>query len=156
MISVTIPIRTVNELNAHGFWRERQRRAKSQRAIVAMKLRTCALVTGCALDSTMHEVKLTRIAPRTLDDDGAVASQKHVRDGAADWLGIDDNDPRVRWSYAQEKGAPRYYAVRIEVRAVETGAEELAEVLAVVEKRRVAAEKREHVKLAKRVGGRKR
>jgi len=38
-----------------------------------------------------------------------------LRDGVADYLGIDDRDPRVVWEYAQAKGEVREYAVLIEV-----------------------------------------
>ena len=33
--------------------------------------------------------------------------------GVADWLGINDNDPRVSWHYAQRKGAA--WGVEVEV-----------------------------------------
>jgi hypothetical protein len=60
-------------------------------------------------------VRLTRIAPRQLDDDNLRGSLKAARDGVADWLGVPDNDPRIRWDYAQEKGKPKTYAVRVDV-----------------------------------------
>lgn len=178
MISVTIPIRLVSEMNAREHWAKKASRVRSQRAIVTMKLRTCALtpawllsnpakMTASVLDSTMHEVTLTRIAPRPFDlHDNLRSSFKACVDSVASWLGLDDRDPRVRWSYAQEKGAPRYYAVRIEVRAVETGPVEWGLVMAIVESRRAAKEKRALApkkarprtvkKMAKRAGGRKR
>ena len=58
-------------------------------------------------------VTITRIGPRALDSDNLAASGKHVRDGVADALGVDDGDPRITWLYAQEKGP---YGVRIEIR----------------------------------------
>lgn len=58
---------------------------------------------------------LTRIAPRELDGDNLQSSLKACRDGVADWLGVDDRDPRVTWSYAQRRGAPHYYAVEVQV-----------------------------------------
>lgn len=33
----------------------------------------------------------------------------------ADWLGIDDGSPRIRWKYGQEKGKPGEYSARVEV-----------------------------------------
>ena len=60
-------------------------------------------------------VTLTRIAPRALDDDNLRGALKACRDGVADWLAIDDRDPRVRWEYAQRKGKPGQYAVAVEV-----------------------------------------
>jgi hypothetical protein len=63
-------------------------------------------------------VVLTRITPsaRGLDDDNLGSSFKAIRDEVAAWLGIDDRDPRVRWRCEQEKGAPKVWAVRIEIR----------------------------------------
>jgi len=62
-----------------------------------------------------HCVRLTRIAPRRLDDDGWQAAAKPIRDGIADWLGVVDNDPRFTWHYAQRRGRPREYAVEIDI-----------------------------------------
>jgi hypothetical protein len=50
-----------------------------------------------------------------LDSDNLQASFKNCRDAVADRMDIDDADPRVTWRYAQEKGAPKEYAVRIEI-----------------------------------------
>lgn len=50
-------------------------------------------------------VSITRIAPdEGIDDDNLGGACKHVRDGVADWLGVDDRDPRVRWHVASERG----------------------------------------------------
>lgn len=53
--------------------------------------------------------------PRFLDDDNLTASLKPVRDELADWLGVDDADPRVRWECGQVEshGTPGV-TVRIE------------------------------------------
>jgi hypothetical protein len=60
-------------------------------------------------------VKLTRVAPRALDDDNLRGALKSVRDGLASWLKVDDATPLVRWEYGQEKGEPE---VRVEVSSV--------------------------------------
>jgi hypothetical protein len=66
---------------------------------------------------------LVRVAPRSLDShDNLRSAMKGAVDGVADALGVDDRDPRVTWSYAQErppKGAPKAerYGLRIELRA---------------------------------------
>ena len=63
------------------------------------------------------KVTITRVAPRPLDShDNLRSSLKAVVDGISDWLGVKDNDERIEWAYAQERGAPKTYAVRIEVR----------------------------------------
>jgi hypothetical protein len=61
-------------------------------------------------------IRLTRVtAPRgkILDDDNLRGCLKAVRDGVADWLGINDNDPRVSWHYAQRNGTA--WGVEVEV-----------------------------------------
>lgn len=121
MIALTIPLRTVSEANraSSEHWRVRHKRAKSQRETA----RAFTLIQVGHLGTIYRKwpavtltVTLTRISPRVLDDDNLASSQKHVRDGVADALGIDDRDPRVTWDYAQEKGKPGFYGVRIEIR----------------------------------------
>lgn len=109
---VTIPIRTVSEANSHQHWRKRQRRAKEHRSAAHLCMRA---TFGKALPLPLV-ITLTRVAPsRGLDSDNLPVSMKHVRDGIADWLGIDDRDPRVTWLYEQRRGGPREYAVHVEV-----------------------------------------
>jgi len=60
-------------------------------------------------------VTITRVAPGTLDSDGVVSSQKAVRDGIADALGIDDGSSRIDWRYGQRKGSKGQYAVEIRI-----------------------------------------
>lgn len=119
-IELTLPVRLVSLLNMREHWRAKAARAKKQR-------HTACVCTATGIDySALTEfirggarlnVTLTRIAPRELDCDNLAGSGKHVRDGIADALGIDDRDPRVKWLYAQRKGKPNEYAchVRIEV-----------------------------------------
>jgi hypothetical protein len=105
-------LQLVSEANAHTHWRQRQKRAKAQRLLASRVLgpRVAAVKPQLPL-----AVTITRIAPRPLDSDNAVGSAKHVRDGVADALGINDGDPRVTWVVRQERGAPKTYAVRVEV-----------------------------------------
>ena len=67
-------------------------------------------------------IKMIRIAPRALDfHDNLPYSMKFLVDAIADILipgkplGQADNDPRLQWTYGQEKGKPKEYSVRIEV-----------------------------------------
>ena len=125
MIRCPLPLHLVSEANAHEHWRVRQRRAKAQRAAVSLSMsaeiraRTSGgLLYGAKLLQHPREllpcvVTITRIAPRSLDDDNLVGSAKHVRDGVADALGIDDRSPLVQWRYAQRRGKPREFAVEI-------------------------------------------
>ena len=47
--------------------------------------------------------------------DNLAAALKHVRDGVADALGMDDGDPRLVWLYGQRRGRPGEYAVLVEI-----------------------------------------
>jgi hypothetical protein len=60
-------------------------------------------------------ITLTRIAPGVLDTDNLASALKAVRDGVADALRVDDGSSRVAWRYAQERGKPRQYAVRVAI-----------------------------------------
>lgn len=108
MILATIPVRTVSITNVREHWRKRADRARQQRA-------TARLVLGNAgsRPELPVVVELTRVAPRPLDDDNLRGSLKSVRDGIAEWLDVDDADPRVRWAYAQRKGEPKCYVVEV-------------------------------------------
>ena len=110
---IVIPVRTVSEANraSHEHWRVRQQRAKTQRRAAGM---LCLAFRPFELPLT---VTITRVAPRALDDDNLASSQKHVRDGIADALGIDDRDPRVSWRYAQRRGDPKKYFVEVIIEA---------------------------------------
>jgi hypothetical protein len=58
-------------------------------------------------------VRLTRCGGKRLDKDNLARSFKAVQDVLAEWLGVDDGDPRaVRWSYKQRPG----YAGGVEIR----------------------------------------
>ena len=109
MICVEIPIRTVSVLNTREHHMARARRAKAHRQAAHWSLVT---LKKPALPCT---VTLTRIAPRPLDGDNNQAAMKACRDGVADWLGVDDRDPRVTWAYGQRRGAPKHYAVEVAI-----------------------------------------
>lgn len=119
---VVAPIKTVSEANAHEHWRARQKRAKAQRSAAVILTAAHAATAGIVVSSGNYYalagpmvVTLTRIAPRSLDSDNLAGSAKHVRDGIADALGIDDRNPIVEWRYAQRRGAPKQYAVEIHI-----------------------------------------
>lgn len=113
MLTVTLPIRAESVSNLREHWRQRASRAKLHRTTAWAELRAADKEPRLLGPVT---VTLTRIAPRPLDGhDNLRASLKATVDGVADWLGVPDNDPRVRWEYAQAKGAPKVYAVRVEV-----------------------------------------
>ena len=110
MISKILPIKTVSETNQREHWAARHRRRKKQRRNTYLLL--CQERQERAEAFT---IRLTRIAPRKLDSDNLLSSMKAVRDGVADWLGMDDADPSLAFEYAQTKGEPKQYAVRVEI-----------------------------------------
>jgi hypothetical protein len=121
-----VPVKTVSEANraSHEHWSKRHARAKSHRIaahdISAIKFMMYWRATGGFLvreGFKRFEIHMTRHAPGTLDSDNLAGSMKHVRDGIADALGIDDGDARLEWTYAQEKTKRGVYFVRVEIRA---------------------------------------
>lgn len=110
----TLPLKIESTANKREHWRTRASRAKVHRFEGY-----AAFCTYSRQPFDNLVVTMTRIAPRELDDDNLAISFKSVRDGLADWLGVKDNDKRIKWVYAQEKGAPKHYAARIEVASAE-------------------------------------
>ena len=112
MISFDIPgVRLVSLLNDRSHWAARAARAQKQRHAA----KVIAQASGVHLMALPLEVVIVRRGPGTLDSDNLVASAKHVRDGIADALKINDNSPRVTWTVRQERA--RGWSVRVEVRS---------------------------------------
>jgi len=104
--SVELPLRLDSVANLREHWSKKSKRTKVHRAAGAE-----TEIDSVQLPCT---VQIIRIAPRSLDGDNMQSACKALRDGLADRMGIKDNDPRVSWQYAQERGKPKQYAVRIE------------------------------------------
>lgn len=114
-IEITVPgLHLVSEANAHEVHWHRAKRAKQQHGVVGLVLRAHRPVAAPC------EVRITRLAPGTLDTDNLQGSAKHVRDAVALWLGVDDKDPRVTWHVGQER--TKHYGARIAVRPWSPGA----------------------------------
>ena len=97
--------------NSRLHWAARAAKVKRQRSIVGLMLRAVDRPTLPCV------VTITRRSPgRALDDDNAVCSAKATRDAVAQWLALDDRDPRVMWVVEQER-AP--WGVRVSVRPQE-------------------------------------
>lgn len=111
MSAIEIPLRIESEANMRGMhWAAKARRTKAARSTTCLVLRSKGPRVALPV-----VVELVRVAPRALDDDNLRGALKAVRDGVADWLGVDDRDARVEWRYAQARGAAKTYAVRVVV-----------------------------------------
>jgi hypothetical protein len=114
IVSIKVPVKIISEANNFDGWRKKAKRKREQRALACG-----ALGDDIIGPPPPYAITLTRVGPRTLDDDNLASGFKAVRDGVADWLGIDDGDKRLTWRYAQRKGAPKEYAAEIVIEAVE-------------------------------------
>jgi len=111
-VKVTVPVHIVSVANQREHWAKRARRTKGQRGLTRLVLQS----KSPKPPAPPLTVKLTRVAPRSLDCDNNVSALKAVRDGVADYLGVDDGDDRITWEYAQAKAsAPRTYLLTIEI-----------------------------------------
>jgi hypothetical protein len=107
--SVQYSVKLTGSQNAREHWRTRAKRVKAERA----KAENWCFHFLEKPTTWPVVVRLTRIGPRKLDSDNVSGACKAVRDGVADFLGINDGDEsKVSWVYAQELGQ---YGVRIEL-----------------------------------------
>ena len=82
-------------------WRKRHRVGKLERILARAKTKKAL---KRAKPSRGAVVTMIRTGPRKLDDDNVSGGFKHIRDGIADALGVDDGSAEVQWKYAQEPG----------------------------------------------------
>jgi len=104
-IRVVIPMRTYSKLNERMHWSKVAKVAKRERQEAYFRMREAYPFQMSMLDIMGPiTIKLTRTGPtHGLDGDNLVSSFKSVRDGVSDWLKINDGDPRLVFSYAQER-----------------------------------------------------
>jgi hypothetical protein len=110
-LTVSVPVKIESSLNLREHWRKRANRNTSHRSAAYFALKSSKIKAELPA-----VVTLTRVAPRELDGDNLQGGMKSVRDGVADWFGVDDRDPRIKWDYGQRKGDVREYAAEVEVR----------------------------------------
>jgi hypothetical protein len=96
LLRIELPIRLASVSNLREHWSARARRFKSHRETAYLALRPYGV------PDPPLQIEITRIAPRKLDSDNLSSAAKGLRDGIADWLGVDDGDPRLEWIYSQE------------------------------------------------------
>ncbi len=92
VVSFELPSYAVSEANARGHWAKRHRRAQRQRGAVAW-MAFIGAQSWPAIDTGPFVARLTRVAPRELDDDNLRPALKAVRDQVADTFGV-RRDPR--------------------------------------------------------------
>lgn len=88
--------RSLNE-SFRGDWRPRAAAAKRQRT---KAMQACPKWPG----GPLLVVRLTRVSPRTLDFGNLAGALKHVQDGVASRLKVDDASPLVEWRFEQATG----------------------------------------------------
>ena len=110
-LEFTLPLKLESLANQRTHWRAKARVAKAQR----FEARAALTGEGEIWFKGPYAVHITRLGKRKLDSDNLAISAKHVRDGIADALGIDDGDEtKVTWTYAQEIAKEYGCRVRIE------------------------------------------
>jgi hypothetical protein len=110
MIEVEMDMKIVSMANVRMHWAVKAKLVKSQRQKAFN-----ALASVAAPPALPCTIVLTRVAPRALDGDNLQSGFKAVRDGVADWLGVDDRSKQVEWQYRQRPGTVKTYKVEIEV-----------------------------------------
>jgi hypothetical protein len=113
MIEVRMNMKIVSVANLRMHWAVKAKLVRDHRTRTRMSLNAAAQSSG--LEMLPVTVVLTRVAPRRLDGDNLQSGFKAVRDGVADWLGVDDGNGLIDWQYVQRSGRPGEYAVEIEV-----------------------------------------
>lgn len=88
--------------------RHRQKARESTRGALCLARLHAADVIPCV-------VTLTRYSAGKMDTDGLAASQKGIRDGIADALGVNDGGPFVEWQYEQASCPKGVFGVRVRI-----------------------------------------
>lgn len=115
---IDVPVRTRTPGNTRRAWQMDWREAKRQRetAASAAKLALAKLSEAEKLAffaAPAVVVQVTRFGSRRLDPQNVFGAVKHVIDGVADALGVDDGNEWYDWRLPkQEKGSPM---VRVEL-----------------------------------------
>lgn len=109
MKTFTLPIKLESIANKRWHWRKKANYVRGIRDAVYLK---------CPGFEVPCVVTMTRIAPRSLDDDNNVSAFKAVRDSIAKRLEVDDRDPRVLFRCGQRKGKPKEYAIEVQLQEI--------------------------------------
>ncbi len=115
-----LDIKTVSEANKHEHWTKSNQRHASQKLAIWLEFKDKAVELPCM-------VKFSRISPRLLDkDENLPMAFKWIKDQIAECIirshdplapkkpaGRYDDDFRLTWQYAQEKGKPQRIKIEI-------------------------------------------
>ena len=110
-VSFEIPLRLYSIANMSEHWGKRAARSRNERWLG--KIYTNQNVLHHVMGVGRFKIALTRTGPRKLDSDNLASSFKHVRDGIADALGINDGSEKLEWIYKQE--ISKAYFVKVEI-----------------------------------------
>ena len=112
-VSYFIDIRTSSEANARGYWAKTYGLHKDQKFLAGAMTRTALSRLSpehpLRQDNALINIKLTRIAPRSMDSDNIPSATKYIRDAIADVLapglapGRADGLTRFSWTYSQRQ-----------------------------------------------------
>lgn len=114
MIEFFIKVKTISESNTFDHWTKKHKRKQNQKILTwdAFKPHLNKVTLPC----TVH---MTRISPRTMDDDNLRGCLKTIRDSIASMIfpdkapGRADDNPLITWKYHQQKGSPQQVRIRI-------------------------------------------
>lgn len=119
-ICITLDLFVPSAANLREHWAAKHRRVKREREMAHLFLRVRG---GKFPDGYVGRVvvTLTRTGGKQLDDDNLRSAFKAVRDGVADWLGIDDGNERIEWRYEQRPGGKRQTIIEVATLARRAG-----------------------------------
>lgn len=107
---IQISMEVISEANKREHWAVAHTRHRRQKESITYHLMMHNIARKLPVAITM-----TRCSPRLLDDDNLVTAFKYVRDAISEYLIYDveskkriapgraDSDPRLQWTYSQEK-----------------------------------------------------
>ena len=116
-VHFVLPFKLENLANKREHWGARARRAKLQRDGAHILTHEALHHERLAWNKDGRlRIDIVRVGKNMMDTDGLTISAKHIRDGIADELAVDDGDPRLIWTYGQRIG--KQYGVEITIGVV--------------------------------------
>jgi hypothetical protein len=113
-----IPMKIISESNNFDHWTKKRKRSIVHKERIWNEW----IIQGKPEIIPPCIVKLSRIAPRMLDEeDNLRTAFKHIKDHIADIIipflapGRADGNKGIKWEFNQYKGKPKEYALQIEI-----------------------------------------